>query len=77
MKPSLPMNTPSLKPVAASDESEMALTSAPPSGRGASCVEIDQGRCGNAQVAGNRFSKKRSGYGSSLKRGISFHPDFS
>jgi hypothetical protein len=35
MKPSPPMNTPSPKPVAASDDPGKTLTSAPPSGRGA------------------------------------------
>lgn len=35
MKPSPPMNTSSPKPVAASDDPEKTLTSAPPSGRGA------------------------------------------
>lgn len=35
MKPSPPMNTPSPRAVAASDDPEMTLTSAPPSGRGA------------------------------------------
>ncbi len=35
MKPSPPMNTPSPRADAASDDPEMTLTSAPPSGRGA------------------------------------------
>ena len=52
MKPSPPMNTPSPRLAAASDDPEMTLTSAPPSGRGAFFMRRfeSERRAGRGQV---------------------------